>query len=67
MLVLTRRLNESIVIEGGIIVKVLRIDGDAVKLGITAPKELRVDRAEVSLKRQASRAKDEPDNLGGRK
>ena len=33
MLILSRKLNESIVIDGKIVVKVLRIDKDAVKLG----------------------------------
>ena len=44
MLILSRKLNESIVIDGRIIVKVLRIDKDTVKLGIQAPAELPVHR-----------------------
>ena len=47
MLVLSRKLNESIVIDGHIIVKVVRVDGDVVKLGITAPMEVPVHRQEV--------------------
>jgi len=47
MLILSRKLNESIVIDGRIIVKVLRIDKDTVKLGIQAPAELPVHRQEV--------------------
>jgi len=47
MLILSRKLNESIVIDGRIIVKVLRIERDTVKLGIQAPSELPVHRQEV--------------------
>lgn len=47
MLVLSRKLNESIVIDGKIFVKILRIEKDTVKLGIQAPLELSVHRQEV--------------------
>ena len=47
MLILSRKLNESIIIDGKIIVKVLRIDKDTVKLGIQAPAELPVHREEI--------------------
>ena len=47
MLILSRKLNESIVIDGRIVVKVLRIDKDTVKLGIQAPVELPVHREEI--------------------
>ena len=47
MLILSRKLNESIVIDGRIIVKVLRIDRDTVKLGIQAPLDLPVHREEI--------------------
>ena len=47
MLILSRKLNESIVIDGRIIVKILRIDRDTVKLGIQAPSELPVHRQEI--------------------
>ena len=47
MLILSRKLNESIVIDGKIIVKVLRIERDTVKLGIQAPVELSVHRQEI--------------------
>ena len=51
MLILSRKLNESIVIDGRIIVKVLRIDKDTVKLGIQAPAELPVHREEIHRQR----------------
>ncbi len=47
MLILSRKLNESIVIDGKIIVKILRIERDTVKIGIQAPTELPVHRQEV--------------------
>ena len=47
MLILSRKVNESIVIDGRIIVKVLRIDKDTVKLGIQAPADLPVHRQEI--------------------
>ncbi len=47
MLILSRKLNESIVIDGRITVKVLRLDGEVIKLGITAPADVPVHRQEV--------------------
>ncbi len=47
MLILSRKLNESIVIDGRITVKVVRVDGDVVKLGIAAPADVPVHREEV--------------------
>ncbi|MBL67981.1 MAG: carbon storage regulator [Verrucomicrobiales bacterium] len=48
MLVLSRKPNESIVIDGRIKVSVLRVDsGDAVRLGVEAPLDIRVMRKEI--------------------
>jgi carbon storage regulator len=47
MLVLTRRPDESIIIGDTIAVTVLSVDGDQVRLGITAPKEIAVHRQEI--------------------
>lgn len=47
MLVLSRKLNQNIVIDGNIIVKVVRLEGDVVKLGIQAPQSISVHRQEV--------------------
>lgn len=47
MLVLSRRASESIQIGDGIIVSVVRIEGDRVRIGITAPIEIRVVRSEL--------------------
>jgi carbon storage regulator len=47
MLVLSRKKNESIIINTDIIVTVVEIRGDKVRLGIVAPKEVPVHRQEV--------------------
>lgn len=47
MLVLSRKKNESIVINDDIVVTVVEIRGDKVRLGIVAPKEIPVHRQEV--------------------
>lgn len=47
MLILSRKVNESIVIDGRIVVTVVRVEGDAVKVGIAAPKNVPVHRQEV--------------------
>ncbi len=55
MLVLSRKKNESIVINNEITVVVVEIRGDKVRLGIEAPKEVPVHRREVyeAIKRNA--------------
>lgn len=47
MLVLTRKLGESIRISDNIIVKVVELDNHHVKLGIDAPKQIAVNREEI--------------------
>ena len=47
MLVLSRKKNESIIINNDITVTVVEIRGDKVRLGIVAPKEIPVHRQEV--------------------
>lgn len=47
MLVLSRKKNESIVIDNNITITVIEIRGDKVRLGIVAPKEVPVHRQEV--------------------
>ena len=47
MLVLTRRTGQEILIADNIRVKVLEVRGSQVRLGILAPKEISVHRAEV--------------------
>jgi carbon storage regulator len=47
MLVLSRRIGEEIIIGGNIRVTITAVNGNKVRLGITAPPEVRVDREEV--------------------
>lgn len=49
MLVLKRKINESIMIGDGIEVKILSLDKDGVRIGIEAPKEMPVYRKEIYL------------------
>lgn len=52
MLALSRKKNESIVINNDVEVTILDIKGDQVKIGITAPKSVPVYRKEVYLQIQ---------------
>lgn len=51
MLVLTRRPGQTIVIDNNIQITVVSIQGRKIRLGITAPDYMRVDRQEVHEKR----------------
>lgn len=48
MLVLSRKVNESIIINHNITVKVVGVKGNKVRLGISAPDDVPVDREEVA-------------------
>jgi len=54
MLVLTRRQGEAIKIGDNITVMVVDMRGDKVRLGVEAPREVRIDREEVAERRQAN-------------
>jgi carbon storage regulator len=60
MLVLSRKKNESIVINNDITVTVVEIRGDKVRLGIVAPKEVPVHRQEVYDAIHGSKGTPEP-------
>ena len=47
MLVLSRKFNESIIIDGGIKITVVEIRGNQIRLGIEAPREVGVMREEL--------------------
>ena len=61
MLVLSRKKNESIVIDNDITIVVVEIRGDKVRLGVEAPKEVPVHRREVydAIKRNESAQQDD--------
>jgi carbon storage regulator len=50
MLILTRKLGESIIIEDNIKVTVVDINNQQIKLGIDAPKHITINREEVAKK-----------------
>ena len=49
MLVLTRKVNESIMIGDDIEITILAVDGEQIKLGINAPKQVEIHRKEIHL------------------
>ncbi len=53
MLILTRRVGESLVIGDSVAVTVLAIKGNQVRLGVKAPREVAVHREEVHARIQA--------------
>lgn len=58
MLVLSRRLGETLIIGDDIKITVLGISGNQVRLGIAAPKEVTVHREEVYLRIQEEQSDD---------
>jgi carbon storage regulator len=62
MLVLSRKLNESIVIRDNIVITVVEIRGDKVRLGIEAPKEVPVHRREIYDKINSPEASEKVSN-----
>jgi carbon storage regulator len=47
VLILTRKMEQGIVIDGSVVVRVLAIEGERVKLGIDAPRSITVLREEL--------------------
>lgn len=58
MLVLTRKTDEEILIDGCIKVTVIKVEGQKVRLGIEAPDEIPIHRAEIA--RRIRREESEP-------
>ncbi len=56
MLILTRRIGESIIIGQVVKVTVISILGGQVRLGITAPKEVKINREEIHERIMEERA-----------
>lgn len=62
MLVLSRKKNESIVIDENIVITVVEVRGDKVRLGIQAPREIPIHRSEIhdAIMSEQQAAKEEP-------
>ncbi len=58
MLVLTRRRNEKIRVGHDVVFTVLTVGGGQVKIGVTAPEDVTVDREEVYQRKQREKALD---------
>ncbi|ODN31267.1 carbon storage regulator CsrA [Fervidobacterium thailandense] len=50
MLVLSRKVGESIIIGDNVEIKILKVEGSSVKLGIVAPADVKIYREEVYKK-----------------
>ena len=49
MLILTRHIQEKIIIDDKVVIKVVKVDEDKVRLGIIAPKDISIRRGEGEL------------------
>lgn len=63
MLILTRRVGESLIIGDDVVVNVLGTKGNQVRIGVEAPKDVSVHREEIYDRIQAE--KDDPNNVDG--
>ena len=65
MLILTRRIGETLMIDDNVTVTVLGVKGSQVRIGVNAPMEVSVHREEIYQKIQQEKGID-PDNKGNR-
>ncbi len=62
MLILTRRIGETLIIGDDVNITVLGVKGNQVRLGINAPKDVSVHREEIYLRIQQEKEGDAPGN-----
>ncbi|MFC5401749.1 carbon storage regulator [Cohnella soli] len=67
MLVLARKKGQSIIVQPGIEITVLDMEGDTVKIGVSAPREVQVMRKEllVSVQEENRQSVGKPLDVGG--
>ncbi len=64
MLVLSRKSQESIVVDGGIVITILEVKGNRVRMGVSAPDDVRILRAELARQRPVANAACPPAVVG---